>query len=536
LKHKSSPPTDGASAVGHAPSQTKWVLATTILASSMAFIDSTALNVTLPAIQVDLGATGKQLLWVVNAYLLLLSALILLGGSMGDRYGRKRVFLIGIAAFAIGSLASGLSTSSVFLIGARAFQGAGGALMIPGSLSIITASVPATERGRAIGTWSAVTTLTTILGPLLGGFLASAGLWRVVFFINPPLGAIALFGLVRHVPESRDPKAKSLDLAGAALVTFSLACLTYGAVEASETGLRSITVLAALTAGIAALAVFVAYERRTPHPLLPMRLFQSATFAGTNLLTLMLYAGLNVAMFFFSLILIQAQGYPARLAGLALLPFSILLTALSRWAGGLADREGPRGFLIAGPVITGIGFFALGLPAAGTGPSQYWTAYLPPITAIGVGMGLTVAPLTSAVMGSVRESQAGTASGINNAIARVGGVLAVAIVGGIALMTFQRSLADLSGSIPISSQQRRALLANASKFGETQPPDGVVGDARAAVQQVIDQSLIDTFRATSSIAAALAVLAGLLGGWMTSNSPSPSTSEGAKTPSEIARR
>lgn len=509
--HDSSVRADPPESAG-GPSSSTWILLATILASSMAFIDSSAINVTLPAIQADLGATGKQLLWIVNAYLLFLSALILLGGSLGDRYGRKKLFAVGIIIFSAGSLAAGLSRSSEFLIAARSFQGMGGALMVPGSLSIITASIPAKDRGRAIGTWSAFTTLATILGPVLGGFLASAGLWRIVFFINLPLAVVALAALAYRVPESKDPEAKALDLVGALLVTFSLAGLTYGAIEAPERGLTHPVILAALIGGVLGLIAFTAWERRVEAPLLPLGLFRSRTFSGTNLLTLLLYAGLNVALFFFSLTLIQAQGYPARQAGLALLPFTFMLAVLSRWSGDVADRRGPRLLLIVGPLVSAIGFFGLGVPGLGSGPGQYWTTYFPGIVTVGIGMGLTVAPLTTAVMGSVRDSRAGIASGVNNAVARTGGVLAVAIVGGLALFSFRQELQARSQDLAITQQQRQELIAGADKFGETQPPSSVGAEARPKVERAIKQSLLDTLNGTSKIAAALAALGAVLAG------------------------
>ncbi|MGA9532003.1 MAG: MFS transporter [Anaerolineales bacterium] len=512
---RSNPSSDRSVGQPAAPttSSSRWILLTTILASSMAFIDSSAFNVTLPAIQADLGATGKQLLWIVNAYLLFLSALLLLGGSLGDRYGRKKVLALGIIVFTSGSLAAGLSASSGFLVGTRAIQGIGGALMVPGSLSIITASVPAQDRGAAIGTWSAFTTVATILGPVLGGFLASAGLWRVVFFINLPLAVVALAGLAKRVPESRDPEAKHLDVLGALLVTLSLAGLTYGAIEAPESGITHPWVLIALAGGVVGLLGFIDWEWRTSSPLLPLRLFGSRTFSGTNLLTLLLYAALNIALFFFSLTLIQGQGYRASEAGLAILPFTFMLALLSRWSGDLADRHGPRPLLVVGPLIAGIGFFGLGLPGPGNGPSQYWTTYFPWIMAVGIGMGLTVAPLTTAVMSSVREGRAGTASGINNAIARVGGVLAVAIVGGMALLSFRQTLAVRSQSIPITAGQHQQLMAAADRFGETTPPASVKGANREEIELAIHQSLLKTLNGTSKVAAGLAILGALLAGW-----------------------
>ncbi|MFN8450250.1 MAG: DHA2 family efflux MFS transporter permease subunit [Anaerolineae bacterium] len=373
------------------------VLLATILASSMAFIDSSALDVAVPALQADLGLNGSQLLWVVNAYLLLLSALILVGGALGDRYGRKRIFMIGIVLFSGASMACGLAQDANFLILARAVQGVGGALMVPGSLAIISAYFPDERRGTAIGTWSTFSTLTTLGGPIIGGWLAGHGLWRLVFFINLPLAAIALYTLITRVPESRDEHAPDrLDFVGAALATLGLAGLTYGFLQAPDFGLSDPRVLGALVVGVIALAAFVFVESRSDHPMMPLRLFRSRTFSGTNLLTLFLYAALRVAPFFLILNLIQVQGYPPEIAGFTFVPFTILLTLMSRWAGGLIDRVGARLPLIVGPAIAALGFGLMTLPGLTAGPDAYWTTFFPAVVVLGVGMGITVAPLTTA--------------------------------------------------------------------------------------------------------------------------------------------
>ncbi len=319
-----------------------WVLASAILASSMAFIDGTALNVAMPVIQVALRASGSQLLWVVNSYLLMLAALILVGGSLGDRLGRKKVFGIGIALFAAASCACGLSPSIGALIAARAIQGLGGALMIPGSLSLIAASTAPERRGRAIGTWSAATTLVTVAGPALGGVLSDFGLWRAVFLINIPLGIAALAVLVSKVPESRDESIEGpIDVVGAALAVVALAALTYGFIEAPGHGFGNPRVIVSLGVGLLSSLAFVIVERRRKYPMLPMQLFASRAFSGANALTLLLYGALSAATFFLSLNFVQAQGYSKTEAGLSFLPFALILTFLSRPVGALADRRGP---------------------------------------------------------------------------------------------------------------------------------------------------------------------------------------------------
>ena len=316
----------------------------------MAFIDGTALNVAMPAIQNGLHASGVQLLWMVNAYLLMLAALIPVGGSLGDLFGRKKVFSIGIGLFMLASLICGLSPNADFLVWARAAQGIGSALMIPGSLAIISSFFGPTEKGRAIGTWSAATTIVTVIGPILGGVLSGAGLWRVVFLINIPLGIAALIPLFLKVPESRNEKAQGrIDFPGAGLLIIALAGLTFGFVSAPDHGFGDPRIIAALSLGIVALAGFLFVEARNSHPMIPLSLFSSRTFSGTNLLTLALYGALSVGMFFLSLNLVQAQGYTMALAGFAFTPFALVLTALSRWAGGLVDRSGPRLPLVVGP-------------------------------------------------------------------------------------------------------------------------------------------------------------------------------------------
>ncbi len=323
-----------------------WVLAATILASSMAFIDGTALNVAMPAIQAALRASGSQLLWVVNSYLLILAALILVGGSLGDRLGRKKMFGIGIALFTAGSCACGLAPSIGALIAARAVQGVGGALMVPGSLSLIAASTAPERRGRAIGTWSAATTLVTIAGPALGGLLSDLGLWRVVFLINLPLGLAALAALASKVPESRDEWIEGpIDFVGAALAVAALASLTYGFIEAPGFGFESPRVIIALAVGVLAGIAFVLVERKRAYPMLPLKLFSSHVFSGANALTLLLYGALSAAFFFLSLNLVQAQGYSKTEAGLASLPSALILTFLSRPAGAMADRRRPAALL-----------------------------------------------------------------------------------------------------------------------------------------------------------------------------------------------
>ncbi|MDX2161726.1 MAG: MFS transporter [bacterium] len=485
----------------------RWVLISAILASAMAFIDQSALDVASPRLQADLGLTGTQLFWVSTAYALFLASLLLVGGALGDLYGRKRIFMIGIGIFTAASIACGAAPTGDLLIIARAVQGAGGALMVPGSLAIISATFPAERRGAAIGTWSTFSTVTTLLGPLLGGWLAERDLWRAVFFINIPFGLLSLYLLASRVPESRDETAGSrkLDWGGALAITLSLALFTIGFTVIQDVENPLIPVLT-IAGAVIALIAFVFIETRVEHPMVPLRLFRDRTFTGTNLLTLLLYAALRVSPFFLGLNLQQVQGYPADTAGFAFLPFALCLIALSRLAGGWVNTLGARTLLTVGPALAGVGFFMLGLPGQTGGPADYWTTYFPGILILGVGMGLTVAPLTTTVMGAAPRENAGAASGINNAVSRVAAVLALTIIGGIALTNFQGNLVARTEPIPLNETERDALMRSSAALGATQPPDGLAQDVQTQVEGSINAAFLDSFRLVSVISAVLAWL------------------------------
>ena len=484
-----------------------WTLVATILASSMAFIDGSALNVVLNNLQHDLNASGAQLLWIVNAYLLVLAALILTGGALGDRYGRNRVFGMGIAIFATASLVCGLSPTIDILLGARVVQGAGGALMVPGSLAIINATFRPHRRGRAIGTWSSVGALTTMSGPALGGILASLGIWRAVFFINLPLALVALFALT-HVPETRDESAAGhhFDVIGTELVVLALFGITYGAIglgngQGHLNDLRNL----ALPLGIVTLIVFLVAEARRSHPMVPLAIFRSRTFAGTNAMCVFLYGALSGTLFFLPLNLIQVQGYSPALAGLVTLPFSILLATLSPIMGRETDRFGARLLLTVGPCVVALGFVLLALP------------------------GITVAPLTTAVMASTPTQQSGIASGVNNAVTRSAQVLALAFLGAVALITFSQSLQAGAASLPLSPGQRAALVSDAGKLGATSPPPGLDQHTAGQVKATVKESFVSTFRLLAIISACMALLSAALA-WTLVESPGKIRREEATTP------
>ncbi|GAA0894500.1 MFS transporter [Fulvivirga kasyanovii] len=485
--------------------QQKATLIATIMASSMAFIDSTALNVALPALQSDLDMKGSSLLWVINSYALFLSALLLTGGSLGDRYGRKKVFIGGIILFSIASVLCGLSTSSTMLILSRSLQGIGGALMVPGSLSIISALFPKEERGKAIGTWSMFSAMTTVFGPALGGWLAGMGLWRLVFFINIPLAVIALFFL-RKVPESRDVHAYKSDNLGALFATLALACLTYGFIEAPNYGFNTPRIFVSLLAGFLLLIVFVLREKKASSPMMSLSLFRSKTFSSTNTITLFIYAALGGFLFFFPLNLIQVQGYPAEIAGLVMLPFGLLIAFLSRWSGHLADKIGARTPLIIGSMVTAIGFYLFSIPGITAGPSDFWETFFPAILTIGIGMGLTVAPLTTAVMNAVPQDKTGSASGINNTIARTAGVLAIAIMGAFGVITFKSSFQENTAQLELSGPLQKQLNEEIPKLAEARPPEGTTKEEKQIINSAVKLSFIETFRQSALIACILAGL------------------------------
>ena len=403
-----------------------WVLAAAVLGSTMAFVDESVVNVALPTIEADLGTTLAAMQWVINAYTLCMSALLLIGGAAADRFGRRRLFLIGIVTFTLASIACGFAPDIAALIGARAIQGVGAALLIPCSLAIIGAAFNEQERGAAIGIWSGASALAAGAGPLLGGWLVDHLSWRAIFLINPLIAIPTLWIAVRRLPESGDPSAHaSLDWRGAVLAFGGLGGLVYGLIAASRLGWQDMTVVASLTAGALLLLGLVLEERRSRAPMMPLRLFGSRSFSGVNLLTLFLYGALGGAFFLLPFLLIQAHGFSATAAGAVYLPFTLVLAVLSRWSGGLVDRFGARRPLIIGPLIAAVGFALL---AVVSGEQAYWV-YLGPMIVLGFGMAITVAPLTTTVINSVKERETGVASGINNVVAAVASLLVIAVLG-----------------------------------------------------------------------------------------------------------
>lgn len=483
-----------------------WTLAAAILGSSMAFIDGTVVNIAIPVMQRSLGVTVSDAQWIVDAYLLVLSSLTLAGGALGDHLGRRKVFAIGIATFAIASAVCGAAANAQQLIAARALQGIGAALLVPGSLAIITATFPANERGRAIGTWSSLTSLGVIAGPLFGGWLVQAVSWRAVFYINLPIAAITLlivwFSMSPDQASEEEPG--QIDWGGTLLVTTALAALTFGMIEAPSRGIRSSLVIGSLVLGSIAFVAFVALERRIENPIMPLTLFRSRVFSGANLLTLLLYAALSTVTFLLPFNLIQVQHYSPSQAGAAFLPFVVTMTILSRWTGGLADRFGPRLPLIVGPLLACCGFALLAWPSIG---GSYWMTFFPGVLILGLGMATTVAPLTTTVMTSFgEEKHAGAASGINNTVARAAGLLSIALFGALSIMIFAPALDARLASAGASPAVRQAMAAQRLRLAEAKPPATLDASERARVSTAVDEAFVRAFRISMLASAALAAL------------------------------
>lgn len=437
-----------------------------------------------------------------------LAALLLTGGSLGDRYGRKRIYLVGLSLFALASTWCGLAPDIHQLIISRAVQGVGAALLVPGSLAIISASFDSDRRGAAIGTWSGFTSITTAIGPVLGGWLIEHVSWRAVFFINLPLAAVVLVLTLWRVPESRDEEDTArMDWVGAVLATLGLGAAVYGLIESSRLGFGNGMIICALAGGLILLVAFVLLEGRVRAPMMPLSLFRSRNFSGANALTLLLYAALGGTFFFLPLELIQVQGYTATQAGAALLPFILIMFSLSRWSGGLVKRYGPRLPLVIGPLIAAAGFalFLMNRPG-----EPYWTTVFPAVVVLGLGMAVSVAPLTTTVMGSVHQNRAGIASGINNAVSRTAGLLAVAVLGIVMVAIFEKSLAAALNSLNLSSDVYQAVFSQKVRLGGIQLPSTLDTGATQTIRNAIQQSFLNAFRVVMLISSGMAAASGLI--------------------------
>jgi EmrB/QacA subfamily drug resistance transporter len=493
------------------PVRRRWTLVATILGSSLTFIDATVVNVALPALQADLQATITDVQWVIEAYALFLGALILVGGSLGDQFGRKRVFLLGVVAFAVASMACGLATSPVLLIVGRALQGIGAAFLVPGSLAIITATFDDAERGRAIGAWSGFSAITTAIGPVTGGWLIEHVSWRAVFFLNVPLAVAVVVLSLRFMDESRDPSRTSrIDWTGAVLAVVGLGGTVFGLLEWPPLGAGHPLVLGGLTIGIFALVVLAIVERRAPNPMLPLALFRSRPFALANVLTLFLYASLSVVMFLAPLDLIQIQHYTATAAGAALLPFPVIMFALSRWSGGLIVRVGSRVPLGIGPVIAALGLALYARPGIG---GSYWTTFFPAVVVLGFGMAVTVAPLTTTVMSAVDSRHSGAASGVNNAVSRVAGLLTIAVFSVVLGRTFEHRVRPRVDRLALSAPAREAIDRELRKIAgaDVTQLTSIPPAQQRAVRAIVDDEFVAAFRLVMLAAAGLALAAAAFG-------------------------
>ena len=479
-----------------------WVLAATILGSSIAFIDSTVVNVALPALQSNLHATVVEVQWVIESYGLFLSALILVGGALGDSLGRRKMFLLGVFGFAVASAGCGFSSTIHSLLVWRSVQGIAAAFLVPGSLAIISSSFDEKSRGKAIGTWAGFTTITTAFGPVLGGWLIEHASWHWIFFLNIPLAALVLIISFWHVPESRSSDPGSVDWLGASMATFGLAGLVYGFLESAILGWTNLRVVGTVIFGFGSLMFFVFVEKRAKAPMVPLKLFQSDSFSGANLLTLFLYAALGIFFFLFPLNLIQIQKYSATATGAAALPMILLMFLLSRWSGGLINRYGPKVPLMVGPSIAAVAFLLFAVPGV---RASYWTEFFPDFVILGLGMAISVAPLTTVVMNSVEQERAGTASGINNAVARVAGVLAVAVLGAVVAAAFAHSLRHSLEGLHLDASVVQQLESNAAKLAGLGVPAGVDSQTASTIRSAITESFIFGFRLIMLLCAGLSI-------------------------------
>ena len=496
----------------------RWTLVAAIIGSSLAFIDGTVVNVALPAIQRQFNANVSDAQWIVESYALFLASLLLVGGALGDRFGRRRIFTIGVALFVVASLGCALSSNIGWLIVARTVQGIGAAMLVPGSLALISAAYPPSERGGAIGTWSAFSAITAAIGPVIGGLLVDHYSWHWAFLVNLPIGAVLLFICATRVPESRGTATREpLDVLGACLVTVGLAGVVFALIEAPAHGWTSPRIVSSGGIGVIALALFMRVQAHSRAPMVPLLLFRKRDFAGANLLTLLLYGALGGALFFLPLNLIQVQGFGASAAGAALLPLVAILFLLSRWAGTLVDKFGSRRPLVIGPVIAAFGFAMFALPSVG---ASYWSGFLPAICVLGLGMAITVAPLTTTVMNSVGPELAGTASGINNAVSRTAGLLAIAAFGIVLTWAFDATLARELARTQLPPEVVATVIAQGHKLAGIVVPDGLSESVRLTLKMAIGQSFVAGFRWVMILSAGLALL-GALSAWLLIGSKLP---------------
>ncbi len=502
------------------PSSRPWVIAAASLGSGMAFLDSTVLNVALPAVQTELGASAREAQWVYGAYALVLAALLLIGGSLGDRYGRRRVFVLGAAIFAVASAWCALVPGSGQLVAARAVQGVGGALLVPGALAIVGASFEEKLRAKAIGAWGALSGVAMAVGPVLGGWLVEEVSWRVAFLISPAMAVVAIPIALRHVPESRDPATHRLDLPGAVLVTTGLGGLVYGLIESSALGFGDPAVLAAMILGALALLAFVFVERRGKDPMVLPSLFRSRDFDGANLVTLLFYMALTGSLYFLPFLMMQVHGYSAFVAGSVFLPFVAMAFLLGRLSGRIVARFGTKVPLVVASLTVVAGLLLFALPGVEHG--SYWTSFFPAMVVQGFGMALVITPLTAVALSSVESEHSGLASGVNNAMARVAGLLAVAVLGVFAYGAFSATLDARLERMDLSGEVRSELEVAKADLGAAKVPEGVDSGTAAQIERAIDESFVAGFRAVMLVCAGLGLMSALAAALLVArSSPQP---------------
>jgi EmrB/QacA subfamily drug resistance transporter len=503
------------------PDSRPWVIAAASLGSGMAFLDSTVMNVALPALQAELGASAREVQWSYGAFALVLSALILVGGTLGDRFGRRRLFVIGATIFGAASLWCAFVPDTGQLVVARAVQGLGGALLIPASLAIVGASFEGKQRARAIGTWGALSGLAMAVGPVLGGLLVEYVSWRAAFLMAPVMAVVAIPIALLHVPESRDPDARRLDLAGAIFATIGLGGLVYALIESSTRGFGDPRVLAAIVLGLIALSAFVLVEQHARHPMVPPSLFHSRSFTGANLVTLLFYIALTGSLFFLPFLMMQVHGYSAFVAGSVFLPFVAMALLIGRFSGRISARFGTKLPLIVASLALAVGLLLFALPGAEN--RSYWISFFPAMVVQGFGMALAITPMTTAALGSVEGEHSGMASGVNNAVTRVAGLLAVAVLGAFIYGAFSTSLDARMENMNMPDDIQSAMEAAKADLGAAEAPAGVNEGMEARIERAIDESFVAGFRAVMLASAALALASALIAALMVGDPRTPST-------------
>ena len=489
------------------PSSRPWVIAAASLGSGMAFLDSTVMNVALPAVQINLQLSAREVQWVFGAFAVVLAAFLLLGGTLGDHYGRRRIFVVGATIFAAAPVWCALASGPGQLVAARAVQGAGGALLVPASLAIVGASFEGRARAKAIGLWGALSGMAMAVGPVLGGWLVEDVSWRAAFLITPAMALVAIPIALWHVPESRDPEAHRLDLIGAAIATIALGSLVYGLIESSASGFADPLVLAALLLGAFALLTFVFVERRENDPMLPPALFRSKNFDGANLVTLLFYMSLTGSLYFVPFLMMQVHGYSAFVTGSVFLPFVAMALLLGRLSGYILARFGVKMPLIIASLATALGFTLFAVPGVDHG--SYWTSFFPAMVVQGFGMALAITPLTTVALGSVEGEHSGLASAVNNAAARVAAPLAVAVLGVFVYEIFSTSLDARTGEMNLPGEVRSEMEAAKAHLGAAEAPEGVDAETAAHIERAIEESFVAGFRTVMVICVGIALASAL---------------------------